>query len=796
MRVPCATYRLQLRGGMGFSEARALVPYLGALGIGALYLSPVTKARRGSTHGYDVADPRIVDPVLGTEQEFRALAEDLRQAGMGLVLDIVPNHMVADAENPWWADLLARGREARGARFFDIYWDPPKAPSLAGKILLPVLGRSLGRAIRRGELRARDDRLIYYDRWFPLAGPAGGDLATRVRRQHYRPAHWRVSSKVLGYRRFFDIDDLVAMRAEDPAVFTATHATVLAWVREGVVTGLRIDHVDGLTDPGGYLTRLRRNAGEGVWLTVEKILAEGEDLPEAWPVQGTTGYDFLAEANALFVDPAGYQRLRDAWREATGTDDSIADVCLRSRRLVLDRLLRPELCALLRRLPDRLHEAFKELTLALPVYRTYGLGDAADEGALSRAVRDASRRAPEEEVEEARRRLRADPTLLARWQQLTGPLMAKGFEDTTLYRHAPLVSRNEVGADSLGSRPFGDTGAFHAWLRRRGGRWPFSMNATATHDTKRGEDTRLRIDALSEIADAWVPLQERIAAMRPPGLAVEMSILLAQTLVGAWPVSEDRLGAYATKAAREAKRRTSWRDVDEAYEAALATHVHALIAFASSDAEFARVQREAARRAAMNAVSLRTLHVAAPGTPDLYQGTELADLSLVDPDNRRPVDFDRRRRLLEDLSGRENEDAAALASELLRAWPDGRMKMYVTWRALGLRRRLAALFAEGETIPLGAEGPRADHVVAFARAHEGCTVLAAVAVRAAGWARFSEGPSPSPWGDTRLRLPPGLEGRCWRDAYTGRPREAGRALPLAPVLDLLPAALLETGPRP
>jgi (1->4)-alpha-D-glucan 1-alpha-D-glucosylmutase len=739
--VPTSTYRVQVRPGFDLTDTAALVPYLARLGAGAVYTSPLLAAAPGSTHGYDVVDPTRANPELGGEDARLRLVAAVREAGLGLVVDLVPNHMSVEvpAANPWWWDVLTHGPESRYASYFDIDF-------ARGPIVLPVLGDE-------GELEVRDGRLRYYDHEFPLApGTEGGTPAEVHERQHYRLVHWKRGNAELTYRRFFDITSLAAVRVEDPAVFEATHAEVLRWVAAGEVDGLRIDHPDGLADPGGYFRRLRSRAD--CWLVVEKILAAGEPLPASWPVHGTTGYDALREVCGVFVDPAGEAVLT----ELAATPEFHAEEA-RCRRLITSRSLVAELRRIAALLPGTPVDAIAELMVAYPVYRSYlpeGLSHwrfAVDRASANRPDLAAALSAVDSAV-------RAEPggELATRIQQTSGMVVAKGDEDTAFYRFPRLTALNEVGGapDRFGVSP----AEFHAGAAAREAGWPAGMTALSTHDTKRAEDVRARVAVLAELAPEFATAVRRWSARRPlPEPTLEL--LAWQTLVGAWPITAERLAAYLDKAAKEAKVRTSWVDHDEAFEQA----VHAWPAAVLDDAELAADVASFVDRVRepgwSNALGQKLLQLAGPGVPDVYQGSELWDLSLVDPDNRRPVDYARRTELLARLE----------EGRLPEVDDTGAAKLHVVRTTLRLRRERPDLFTGYR--PLTADGPAAGHVVAFAR-----TGVVAVATR------LPVTLSRTGWQDTVLALPPGT----WTDHLTRRPVPG--TVPVADLFDRYPVAML------
>jgi (1->4)-alpha-D-glucan 1-alpha-D-glucosylmutase len=743
--VPVSTYRVQVQPAFDLSATAELVSYLDRLGVGAVYTSPLLAATPGSAHGYDVVDPTRVDADRGGESARRKLVAAAREHGLGLVVDLVPNHMSVEvpAANPWWWDVLTHGRESRYASYFDIDWS-------RGPILLPVLGED-------GSLELRDDRLAYYDHEFPIAPGTGDGTPEEVHeRQHYRLVDWRRGNAELTYRRFFDVTTLAAVRVEDQEVFAATHGEVLRWVRAGEVDGLRVDHPDGLTDPGGYLARLRESAD--CWLVVEKILAPGEELPASWPVHGTTGYDALRQLCGVFVDPAG----RAALTELAGTPEFAVEE-ERGRRLITERSLVAEtrrIAALAGIAP----EAVAELMVAFPVYRSYlpeGLAN------WTAAVDRAKRRRPDlaDAVDTLDSAVRADPRgeLAGRVQQTSGMVVAKGDEDTAFYRYPRLTALNEVGGDP---DRFGVTPAeFHTAAAAREAGWPAGMTTLSTHDTKRSEDVRARLAVLAEVPGEFADAMRRWSARHPIDEPT-LELLAWQSLVGAWPITPERLAAYLDKAAKEAKLRTSWVDRDEEFEAAVNAWPAAVLADPEVGADVEAFVKRIAGPGWSNALGQKLLHLAGPGVPDVYQGTELFDLSLVDPDNRRPVDFATRDRLLTRLE----------SGWLPEAVDDtGAAKLHVVRTTLRLRRERPELFTGYR--PLHADGPAAGHALAFARA--GVVAVATrlpVALASTGWQ------------DTILALPPGT----WTDRLTGR--HVPPVVPLADLLDRYPVALLAQEP--
>ena len=753
MLTPASTYRLQLSADLTFADAAAVVPYLASLGVGAVYTSPLLAAMPGSQHGYDVADPGQVSDVLGGEPGRRALVAAVRKHELALVVDIVPNHLgVAEPEaNPAWWDVLQHGPSSRFARWFDITGWP---------LRLPVLADSPGAL---SDLRVDGGVLCYYENAFPLApGTAGGSPQQVHEAQHYRLVSWRAD---VGYRRFFAISDLAAVRVEDPEVFDATHREVLRWVADGDVDGLRVDHPDGLTDPQGYLHRLRSYA-PNTWIVVEKILEPGEELPRSWPVAGTTGYDALAEVDGVLVDPAGADVFTALDTALTGVQTNWPQLVHDCKLDVATGMLGSELrrlAGLAPSIPD-VTDALAEVLACFPVYRSY-LPDGVEH--LDQALAAAQRRRPDlaTALTALSVRLR-DPgdELAVRFQQTSGAVMAKGVEDTAYYRWTRFLALNEVGGDP---DRFGlDLDAFHATMAHREQIAPYGMTTLSTHDTKRSADVRARLAVLAELPDWWAAtVREFTGLAATAGAPVPdpaLGHLLWQSVVGAWPLPSKRLHAYLEKAMREARTRTSWTDPDEAFETAL----HAVADAALNDPSLRSAVAAAAARIIpagwSNSLSAVLLQLAMPGVPDTYQGGELWDLSLVDPDNRRPVDFTARANLL---------------AQIDHGWlPDidesGAAKLLVVSRALRTRRDQPERFTG--YLPLHATGPAASHAVAFAR-HG----VVAVATRLPVGLATRGG-----WGQTVLALPDG----SWTDAITGL-STSGEAL-LTELLARYPVALL------
>ena len=807
VRIPVSTYRVQFNSAFRFTDALKIIDYLHFLGITDLYASPILKARLGSSHGYDVTDPTQINPEIGTPEEFDQLCQALQDHGMGLLLDIVPNHMAASLDNPWWYDLLEKGEESPYAGFFDVNWE-------SKKILLPILGKPYGEVLESQELQLRvvngRPMLQYYEQKLPIAAGAENfsfdAIDSVLSRQHYRLAYWRKAADSINYRRFFDINDLVGLRADREEVFRATHGYVLELLNAGKVTGLRIDHIDGLKDPKGYLDRLPADT----YKTAEKILAGTEPLPSDWRVQGTTGYDFTNYVNGVFIDREGFNKLQRVYAAVTGSEDKLADVFHSRKRQVMRELFAGEVQALVHRLVElaqddryardlqleKLREAFVSVTAYLPVYRTYIRGEhisETDRAYIEDSVRSAGK-GPEFDflrrvllVEPAWYLQRSRPEYLdfvVRWQQFTGPVMAKGLEDTTFYAHNPLVSVNEVGGDCNGPDVYLEVEQFHRRNAARHAQWPYTMNTTSTHDTKRSEDVRARINVLSELPDEWADSLRGWMRINPSTTAPDPAeqILIYQTLLGAWPIELDRLKQYVTKALREAKTHTSWIDTNEDYENRVLSFVERLYNNEQFLADFNKFQKKVAACGAVNSLSQLVLKITSPGVPDIYRGTEIWDLSVADPDNRRPVDFSLRIELLDEL--RRGIDLRNLSSQ----WDDGRLKMYVTWRLLNFRREHQDLFLQGEYIPLNVTGACADHVIAFARRLNDEWCVIAVPRLSAGLSRAGSIPTgKAVWQDTQIEMSSGAPS-TWNHILTGE--QVGLPLRASELFQHLPLAAL------
>jgi malto-oligosyltrehalose synthase len=859
---PRSLARLQFHAGFTLDDAVGVVGYYARMGVSHLYASPILRARRGSTHGYDVVDCHDVNPEIGGEEALRRLVAALRTHGMGLIVDIVPNHMGIGSENAWWMDVLRHGRDSRYAGYFDIDWLAPD-PLVRGRVLLPILGDGYDLVLRAGHLRLGKRRgewvLRLYDDYLPLSPATAALLAddaerthdpkddegranlhALIEKQHYRLAFWKLASDMVNYRRFFDINELAGLRIERTAVFEDTHQTIFRLYAEGLIDGVRCDHVDGLADPRRYCRQLRhrldklrtqRPAGaprDAAYLVVEKILAEDEALRLDWRTDGTTGYEFMDQVSAVLHDEGGEAPLTELWRRLTGDASDFATQAVRARRQILvdsfetelDRTARALFAAARADVATRdvsqaaIRRVLVELLVHFPVYRTYAGGagrDAFDEAVFARAVEGALRTLRLEDAEllhlvarwlggEAPRALPPGPVRRAReraiavFQQATSPVAAKAVEDTAGYRYGRLLSRNEVGVDA--ARLALSPGAFHARCVERHANLPHTLLSTATHDHKRGEDLRARLAVLSEVAERWVitverwrtrhaDLRQRAEGRMAPSASDE--VMLYQMLVGAWPLGlapddeegierfATRIAAWQRKALREAKRWTRWTSPNEPYEDACEDFLRSMLSGGAAE-ELHAFAEYIATPGAANGLAQAVLRLTTPGVPDLYQGTEYWDFSLVDPDNRRPVDF---------LARSASLEREATPAEALCTWRDGALKHAVIQRLLCARRSHPELFARGTYRPLEASGPAAGKILAFVREHRGQRLVVAVGRHLAPWIAGTSAPAipAERWEGTTLELPVGP----WASLFDAGKREGGVA-PAAGIFGDLPVA--------
>ena len=878
LRVPSATYRLQLHEDFDFDKAGAVAGYLHELGVSHVYSSPYLQAAPGSRHGYDVVDHHRVNQELGGEEAHERFCKRLGESHLGQVLDIVPNHMaIAGKHNRYWWDVLENGPASRYASYFDINW-LPNEEKLRNKVLAPILGDHYGRVLARHEIAVKRQEgsflIEYFDHQLPVAprslpyilsnaasridsdylsflADALGNLPSPtetdrsnilarhrdkevvrallarfcgespsasaaidaeleelnadvdsldlfLERQNFRLSFWKTAGEELMYRRFFDVNTLVGLRMESENVFADTHSLILDWIHRGVLDGIRIDHPDGLRNPAQYFQRLREATADG-WIVVEKILERGEPLRESWPVSGTTGYDFLYQSGGLFIEPAGLERVTAFYERFTGETTSYEGMCREKKHMVMREILASDVnrlvslfvqvCESHRDHRDYtrtdISRALREIIACFPVYRTYIVSATHDIDAIDvRYINETVERAKQnrEEVDPELFDFIRDVLLLhfpgtvenefiMRFQQFAGPAMAKGVEDTTFYCYNRLSSANEVGGDP--GDPVVGLESFHSYCEETQAKWPDTMLTLSTHDTKRSEDVRARIHLLTEIPARWEEAVERWSRMNSgfktgdyPDANTEY--LIYQTLIGAWPISFDRLSEYMQKATREAKRLTSWINPNEAFDNAVRQFLEKITGHDAFLADLEAFVKALIAPGRISSLAQVLIKMTAPGVPDLYQGTELWDLSLVDPDNRRPVDYELRRKLLSELPGLD-------AATIWQRQDEGLPKLWVTHQCLKARREYQGSFSAGSTYaPMRAQGTKAAHVVAYVRGG----MVAAVAPRLP----LS---LDSKWGNTALTMPPGR----WRNTLTRKPVAEGK-VHLQDVLTSFPVALL------
>jgi (1->4)-alpha-D-glucan 1-alpha-D-glucosylmutase len=929
-RRPVSTYRLQFHAGFTFTQAGEIVPYLADLGITHIYASPYLAAVAGSMHGYDVIDHTRLNPEIGSEQDYEEFLAALDRRGMSHILDVVPNHMgVETNDNAWWNSVLELGRDSPFAGYFDIAWDDPCNPASSGRVLIPALGEPYGDVLEKGQLKLELDRsagrffIGYFNRRFPIA-PAStneilpeenrlcdatladgvaalngtpGDsrsfdrLDSLLLRQHYRLAWWRIASQEINYRRFFDINGLAALAMENEEVFVAVHEFTLHLAAEGKITGLRVDHPDGLYDPEQYFRRLQKHfllaiakqiarerldeaalkwagleaaierridvtvsndvPGAFLYVVVEKILAFGESLPTGWHCDGSSGYDFLVMTNALFVDRAHEEKFTQIYQRITGNLDTFGDIAYRKKLLVLKQSFASEtrrLTELLLKLAaktrtgrdfsfENLQDGLRELIASFGVYRTYinspVVGET-DQSQIQAATEAAIRRNPhlppglfhfirdmllQKDDHAFVEKERDDQLRFAgQFQQLSSPATAKGVEDTAFYVYQRLISLNEVGGDP---GRFGiDPDELHQYFLVRQQRWPHALSALSTHDTKRSEDVRARLNVLSEIPDDWEMRVTRWIALNAKhrrsvndsaAPAPDEEYLLYQTLLGVWPLAsapgdlaklEPRIWQFMQKALREAKLRTSWMQPQEQWEEAMRSFIGDLLSPAKSAAfleDISAFARQIARRGLLNSLSQTLIRLAAPGVPDTYQGTELWDFSLVDPDNRRPVDYPLRRRLLDELKTIEALPPARRQAEVGRLFQhmeDGRIKLWTIRQGLRCRKLRPDLLAVGQYVPVTLGDSRAASIFAFARFHENHCALCVVPRFAAVFFSSDQRvyPGGGAWGDTQLKLPESFRNASLENVLTGERIVCGASdraigLALSEIFSTLPIAL-------
>ena len=931
MQIPLATYRIQFHAGFNFRSAQAIVPYLAELGISDLYASPIFAARAGSSHGYDVVNPSQINPELGGEAGFAELSAELREAGIGWIQDIVPNHMAFDSENDMLVDVLENGPDSPYHNFFDIDWNHFYG-GIKGRLLAPFLGKFYGDCLESGELQLRYDQdglsVNYYNWRFPLriesyshvlmydlgrlreklgrnhpsfvkllgalymlkyvpAGEEGRErydqisfvkqmlwelwndspdvkqfieeniqtlngepgnpesynlLDNLLSDQFFRLSYWKVGNEELNYRRFFTINELISLKIEDREVFDTVHSYVLVLIREGKMNGLRVDHIDGLYDPTEYIQRIRKHMPD-LYLVVEKILEPNEDLPLNWSIQGTTGYDFMTKVTGLFCQQSNQRDFSALYYQFIGNSTPCEALIDENKRLIIGKHMAGDidnLAHLLKQLSDRyryasdftmygLKRALVEILTLFPVYRTYISLEGsrkADQEVLERVIAEAKANIPNFSNElyfiEKFLSLEFDDHLseedkdqwlhfIMRLQQYTGPLMAKGIEDTVMYVYNRLLSLNEVGSAPC---EFGiSVEDFHTYNQSRCKQWPHAMNATATHDTKRGEDVRARLNVLSELPEEWdqqlrhwneinAPAKETVNGMALPDRNAEY--FLYQTLLGAFPFDQvdypkfvDRVKEYIIKASREAKVYTSWQRADIDYETAFIQFIERLSEPESVFQQaFQPFQRKIQHYGLFNSLSQTLLKITSPGVPDFYQGTELWDLSLVDPDNRRPVDYEKRFTYLAEVKSGIEKDLPSLMAELLQHPDDGRIKLFLIYQALKVRRAYPDLFQRGSYESLTVVGSLKPHVVAFTRMLGNRQAMVIVPRLLTSLMPVGELPlGAEVWHETRILQPPACS-TIWKDAISGQTIQGEDTLWLKDILSQFPVALLLSDETP
>ena len=884
MRIPTATYRIQFYSQFNFVQAQEIITYLADLGISDLYASPIFQAGKGSTHGYDVVDPTILNHELGTEADFNKLIDEIHQHQMGWLQDIVPNHMAYDSQNLWLMDILENGKDSEFFDFFDINWNQPYE-EMNERVLAPLLGDFYGNSLERGEIKLDYNEKGLSVNYFDLKLPVRiesyitfithnlGKLAREIGRQHpdfikflgilyllknipeetkgkerydqinfvksliwetynqnslverfiqnnlqefngkvdnpesfnlldnllseqfYRLSSWKVGAEEINYRRFFTVNELISVKVEDLKVFNKTHELISQLVSENKFTGVRIDHIDGLYDPAEYLTRLRKKLGDA-YITVEKILELTEDLPQNWQIQGTSGYEFLNYVNGIFCNPENEREFSNIYTHFTGLNANYENLVYEKKSLILSKNLGGDLenlTQILKRISSHtregsdftiygLRQALFQVLVLFPVYRTYidanGVTET-DQEYVKETIKAAKKKAPlliNEfnfiqkvlllEYEDFRSKTQKEEWLhfVMRSQQLTGPLMAKGVEDTLLYVYNRLLSLNEVGGNPS---HFGiELNLFHQFNQNKVKNWQQGMNTTATHDTKRGEDIRARLNVLSEIPQEW---SQQVNQWREINQAYRQNgspdandeYFFYQTLLGVFPFEEDladlpnRIKDYILKAVREAKVHTAWLRPDEEYEKAFFSFIDRILAVKESNfwQQFRPFQKQIAEYGIYNSLAQVLIKNTAPGVPDLYQGAELWELSLVDPDNRRPVNYQKRIEFLEDIKAKIESDILQLIKELIEAKENGKIKLFLTHQLLQARKEYSEIFSNGDYQPIEVTGKYQNHLVAFARNYEDKTIVAIAPRFLTGIIKPGQLPlGVEVWSDTSLKL--------------------------------------------
>jgi len=770
---PVSTYRLQLHKDFTFGQLNGILDYLTELGVATIYASPIFKAFPGSSHGYDGTDPNTVNPEIGTVEELLALSGELRKRNIGWLQDIVPNHLAFHHENNWLMDVLENGHESEYARFFDIDWNHPVN---TGRLMVPFLSTQIEEEIQTGNIQISFDnnRQKFYLRYFNNSFPVNTRSVDQLKnlpakkqesewldfdidpitlkqildQQYYELCPWFDTDNRINFRRFFTVNGLICLNIQDPQVFTTFHQLIKELVEKKVFQGLRIDHIDGLYDPRGYLDKLKSTMGADCYTVVEKILAKDERLPENWNTEGTTGYDFLAMVNNVFTNTASEKPLSDYYQQLSGSDLSVGELIREKKSFILDNYMNGELDNLTRwylknvapakNKPEwtQIRKEIADYLISCPVYRFY-------DGNLPMMERDQHTRDEETKL------------FYKRCMQFTGPLMAKGVEDTLMYTYQRFIGHNDVGdtPEFFGSA----TAQFHGQMIERQKLWPMAINTTSTHDTKRGEDARARLNAVTDLWTEWLKLAEQwktenSSAGEYGAPDDNDRYFIYQTLVATYPVDQDeinkyqdRLAAYFSKAFREGKVNSNWSSPNEDYENAAAFFVKNIF---KADHPFGKTffpfLEKVIDYGMINSLAQLTLKFTCPGIPDIYQGTELWDLSLVDPDNRRPVDYTRR------ISGLQNRSAIAALWENRKS---GVIKLQLTRILLELRKRSPDLFQYGDYIPLETTGEYHQHILAFERTHKKHKTIIVVPLNIA---ELAESQKKSPlslnWKDTSVVL--------------------------------------------
>ncbi len=891
---PTSTYRLQLSHEFNFNQLQEIISYLNKLGVSTVYASPFFSARKGSSHGYDVTDPARINPEIGNEDQFNAISQKLRENNMGWLQDIVPNHMAYGSENGWLMDVLEKGPHSGWYSFFDL-WKELDGDKEEEQFMTPFLGSPLEECLKKNEIKLVNENgtcyFDYYGNRYPLSLPsyrdllngsqepklqealttllklqqeysenladefknklkeAGNALTTHcedfynvpgnmkilLNRQYYRLCWWKETERKINYRRFFTVNDLICLNIQKPEVFNAYHEFISELVKEGKIQGLRVDHIDGLYDPEKYLEDLRFTMGEDSYLLVEKILESTEETDQKWPIQGTTGYDFLSLLNALFVNSASEESFTALYKDFSGIDVQWEDLVWNNKKLILHGRMQGEFDNLLKLyykfeldeegLEEKaVSEALSCLLLSFPVYRTYISSfpiSSTDKEVLEKTFKKAEKRVAEngkQALKSLEKLYSSGPgdnkkeeklQFIQRLQQISGPLEAKGLEDTTFYSYNRLVSLNEVGCQP---QHFGlRTEQFHQKMKERQEKFPLTLNCSATHDTKRGEDARQRLNALSELPARWTAAvnewhlinQEKIenfgnqeAPDRNDEYFIYQSLLAFYPSDGRHEASfVERLKNYIEKALREGKRHTSWSTPNEAYEKAT---LHFIDQILDDDAfldKFRTLARELTWLGMVKSLSQVAIKMLAPGIPDVYQGTELPDFSMVDPDNRRPVNYKKREEWLENLLNAEQKGREPLYRKMMEHLPDGRLKFYLTHKLLMFRKENAALFSDGLYIPVPAEGKQKDNIIAFARLHgnEACLLVAPLhpSLVTEEYVHLLDSEN---WQGTFLSLPPRLPIH-WRNTFGGNEiiADENNRIYLDKLINQLPVALLKGG---